>query len=126
MLSQYRTDFPMVDLFFNSFATMIEMQRAFVSGGMMIAGVSSTSTAPIQPPGEIARETSMKQEVETARDTGGRVKDQKKVQVVRRSGRMRAAAGEKSRRAAVFQNSGKRKNRPNPSRDMKRRGIGKR
>ena len=124
MLSQYRTDFPMVDLFFNSFATMIEMQRAFVLGGMKIAGASSKSTAPIQPPGEIARATSMRQEVQTARDTGGRVKDQKKAQV-RRSGR-RAAASEKSRRPAVFQNSGKRKNRPNPSRDMKRRGIGKR
>ena len=124
MLSQYRTDFPMVDLFFNSFATMIEMQRAFVLGGMKIAGASSKSTAPIQSPGEIARATSMKQEVETARDTGGRVKDQKKAQV-RRSGR-RAAASEKSRRPAAFQNSGKRKNHPNPGREMKRRGTGKR
>ena len=118
MLSQNRTDFPMVELFFNSFAAMIEMQRAFVSGGMMIAGVSSKLTAPIQPPGEIAGETSMKQEVETARDTGGRVKDQKKAQ----ERRMRAAAGENSRRPAVFQNSGKRKNHPSHSREMKRRG----
>lgn len=31
----------MVDLFFSSFATMIEMQRAFVSGGMMTAPVSA-------------------------------------------------------------------------------------
>ena len=73
-----RTGLPMVDLFFNSFATMIEMQRAFVSGGMMAAPVSSKSKAPIQPQGEVARETSMKQEVETARDTGVRVKDQKR------------------------------------------------
>jgi uncharacterized protein (TIGR02271 family) len=31
----------MVDLFFNSYATMLEMQRAFVSGGMMTAPVSA-------------------------------------------------------------------------------------
>src|SRR5207302_4623517 len=31
---------PMVDLFFHGFATMLEMQRAFVSGGMMTAPVS--------------------------------------------------------------------------------------
>jgi uncharacterized protein (TIGR02271 family) len=37
----YRTGLPMVDLFFSSFATMLEMQRAFASGGMMIAPVSA-------------------------------------------------------------------------------------
>jgi uncharacterized protein (TIGR02271 family) len=43
MISQfsYRTGLPMVDLFFNSFATMLEMQRAFVSRGMMTAPVSA-------------------------------------------------------------------------------------
>jgi hypothetical protein len=35
-----RTGLPMVDLFFHGFATMLEMQRAFVSGGMMTAPVS--------------------------------------------------------------------------------------
>jgi hypothetical protein len=123
-----RTGLPMVDLFFNSFATMIEMQRAFVSGGMMAAPVSSKSKAPIQPQGEIARETSMKQEVETARDTGVRVKDQKKAQVrpkVRRAGGIRAAAGEKSRGLAVIQNPGKRKNHPKPGGDTKPRGTHK-
>src|SRR6201982_1704142 len=37
----YRTGLPMVDLFFSSFATMLEMQRAFASGGMMTAPVSA-------------------------------------------------------------------------------------
>ena len=37
----YRTGLPMVDLFFSSFATMIEMQRAFVTGGTMTAPVSA-------------------------------------------------------------------------------------
>ena len=37
----YRTGLPMVDLFFSGFATMLEMQRAFVSGGMMTAPVSA-------------------------------------------------------------------------------------
>jgi len=43
MISQfsYRTGLPMVDLFFSSFATMLEMQRAFVSGGMMTTPVSA-------------------------------------------------------------------------------------
>ena len=122
-----RTGLPMVDLFFNSFATMIEMQRAFVSGGMMTAPVSSKSKAPIQPRGEIARETIMKQEVETARDAGVRVEDQKKAQVhpeVWRAGR-RASAGEKSRGLAVIQNPGKRKNHPKPGGDTKPRGTHK-
>ena len=122
-----RTGLPMVDLFFNSFATMIEMQRAFVSGGMMTAPVFSKSKAPSQPQGEIARETIMKQEVETARDTGVRVEDQKKAQVhpeVWRAGR-RAAAGEKSRGLAVIQNTGKRKNHPNSGGDTKPRGTHK-
>ena len=33
----YRTGLPMVDLFFSSFATIFEMQRAFASRGMMTA-----------------------------------------------------------------------------------------
>jgi len=37
----YRSGLPMVDLFFSSFATMLEMQRAFVSRGMMTAPVSA-------------------------------------------------------------------------------------
>jgi uncharacterized protein (TIGR02271 family) len=37
----YRTGLPMVDIFFSSFATMLEMQRACVSGGMMTAPVSA-------------------------------------------------------------------------------------
>jgi uncharacterized protein (TIGR02271 family) len=37
----YRTGVPMVDLFFSSFATILEMQRAFVSGGTMTAPVSA-------------------------------------------------------------------------------------
>jgi stress response protein YsnF len=37
----YRTGLPMVDLFFNGFATMFEMQRAFGSRGMMTAPVST-------------------------------------------------------------------------------------
>jgi stress response protein YsnF len=37
----YRTGLPMVDLFFSSYATMLEMQRAFVSGRMMTAPVSA-------------------------------------------------------------------------------------
>jgi uncharacterized protein (TIGR02271 family) len=43
MISQFshRTGLPMVDLFFNSFATMLEMQRAFVWRGMMTAPVSA-------------------------------------------------------------------------------------
>jgi uncharacterized protein (TIGR02271 family) len=43
MISQlsHRTGLPMVDLFFSSFATMLEMQRAFVSRGMMTAPVSA-------------------------------------------------------------------------------------
>lgn len=36
-----RTGLPMVDLFFSSFATMLEMQRAFASGGMMTEPVSA-------------------------------------------------------------------------------------
>ena len=44
----------MVDLFFNSFATMIEMQRAFILGGVMTAPVSSKPKAPIQPQVETA------------------------------------------------------------------------
>src|SRR5215210_3211924 len=32
----YRTGLPMFDLFFNGFATMFEMQRAFASRGMMM------------------------------------------------------------------------------------------
>src|SRR4051812_10851857 len=38
MISQfpYRTGLPMFDLFFNSFATIFEMQRAFASKGMMM------------------------------------------------------------------------------------------
>jgi uncharacterized protein (TIGR02271 family) len=43
MVNQFsnRTGLPMVDLFFSSFATMLEMQRAFASGGMMTAPVSA-------------------------------------------------------------------------------------
>jgi stress response protein YsnF len=37
----YRSGLPMVDLFFGSFATMLEMQRAFVSRGMMTAPLSA-------------------------------------------------------------------------------------
>src|ERR1700693_6108371 len=123
----YRTGLPMVDLFFNGFATMIEMQRAFVSGGIKTTPVSLESKAPIQPQGEIARETSLKQEVETARDTGVKLKDQKKARAhpgVRRAGRIRAAAGEKSR-GAVVQNPGKRKNQPSPGGHTKPRGTHK-
>ena len=119
MISQYRTGLPMVDLFFSSFATMIDMQRAFVLGGTMTVPVSK---ALVQPPGEIARETNMKQEVETARDTG--LDDQKK-SPMRRPARAavgersrgravrrpaRTAAGEKSPGRAVAQNPRKRKN----------------
>jgi uncharacterized protein (TIGR02271 family) len=44
----YRTGLPMVDLFFSSFATMVEMQRAFVSGGTMTAPVSAKFGHPDQ------------------------------------------------------------------------------
>jgi hypothetical protein len=111
----YRTGVPLVDLFFNSFAAMIEMQRAFVSGGMMTAPVSSKPKAPIQPQGDIARQTSAKQEVRIASETGAKVKDQKKVQVhpeVRRARRIRAAPGKNSRELAGVQNLEKRKNTP--------------
>jgi uncharacterized protein (TIGR02271 family) len=37
----YRTGLPMADLFFSSFATMLEMQRTFVSRGMMTAPLSA-------------------------------------------------------------------------------------
>ena len=37
----YRSGLPMVDLFFSSYATMLEMQRAFVSRGMMTAPLSA-------------------------------------------------------------------------------------
>jgi stress response protein YsnF len=43
MVNQFsnRTGLPAVDLFFSGFATMLEMQRAFASGGMMTAPVSA-------------------------------------------------------------------------------------
>jgi uncharacterized protein (TIGR02271 family) len=37
----YRTGLPMFDLFFNGFATIFEMQRAFASRGMMMVPVSA-------------------------------------------------------------------------------------
>ena len=37
----YRSSLPIVDLFFNSYATILEMQRAFLSGGMKTAPVSA-------------------------------------------------------------------------------------
>jgi uncharacterized protein (TIGR02271 family) len=37
----YRTGLPMFDLFFNGFATMFEMQRAFASRGMMTVPLSA-------------------------------------------------------------------------------------
>ena len=115
--SLYRTGLPMVDLFFKSFATMIEMQLAFVSGGMITAPVSSKSKTPIQPRGEIARDASKE------------VEDHKKAQVrpeVQRAGRIiRATAGKRSRGLAVVQNRGKSKNHPNRGGDTKPRGAHK-
>jgi hypothetical protein len=129
MISQslYRTGLPMVDLFFKRFATMIEMQLAFVSGGMITAPVSSKLKTPIQPRGEIARDAS--KEVETARDTGVKAEDHKKAQVrpeVQRAGRIiRATAGKRSRGLVVIQNPGKSKNHPNRGGDTKLRGTHK-
>lgn len=125
----YRTGLPMVDLFFNSFATMIEMQRAFVLGGMMTAPVSSKPKAPLQPEIEIAREASKGQEVETARDTGVKVQERKRAQAhpaVRRARRIRAAraaVSEKSRGRAVAQNPVRRKSHPRPDRETKRKTV---
>jgi uncharacterized protein (TIGR02271 family) len=43
MINQFscRSGLPIVDLFFSSYATMLEMQRAFLSGGMKTAPVSA-------------------------------------------------------------------------------------
>src|SRR3954468_7902743 len=44
----YRTGLPMFDLFFNGFATMFEMQRAFASRGMMMVPGSTNFGHPDQ------------------------------------------------------------------------------
>lgn len=55
MSSQFssRTGLPMIDLFFNSFATMIEMQRAFASGSLLMApmGMNFGRSQPSRPVG---------------------------------------------------------------------------
>ena len=110
---------------------MIEMQRAFVLGGMMTAPVSSKPKAPLQPQVEIAREASKGHEVESARDTGVKVEERKRAEAhpaVRRARRVRAAraaASEKSRGQAVAQNPTRRKNHPHPGGETRRRGARK-
>lgn len=50
MFSQFssRTGVPMVDFFFNGFATMLEMQRAFASGGTLTAPMTQNFGHPQQ------------------------------------------------------------------------------
>ena len=97
------------NLFFNGLATMIDMQRAFVSGSMMLAPVSSTTKRLVQAQAAISRDASVKQAVETARDINLTVADQEKAQdrrrapPVRRVRRTRAAAVQQSRARAVVQ-----------------------
>jgi hypothetical protein len=100
------------NLFFNSLATMIDLQRAFVCGSML-APVSSKSKTLIQAQTEISPEASVKQEVESARAASTTGEDQNRAQVQptrRRAGRVGAAAVRVSHGRAVVQNRGKRKN----------------
>jgi len=102
MISQFshRTGFPMVDLFFNGFATMFEIQRAF--GGLM----TSAAFTPFRPDqnqyhleiGAIEEEViaiskaeehlkvSVPPQVQITLDTGAKVEEQKETQTHTKAG----------------------------------------
>jgi hypothetical protein len=73
------------NLFFNSLATMIDLQLAFVSG-RFLAPEPAKSKSPVQAQAAISFEPRVKQAVEPARAPGVTVEDQKKLRSSHQAG----------------------------------------